>query len=511
MSDWTSGYVTEINYTSGYYPELSPLRTQFVFANLGLQFPDVVNACELAFGQGVSINIHAAAGNAQWWGNDFMPAQAASAAEMARAAGSNAQISDESFAEFCQRDDLPDFDYIALHGIFSWITADNQQIIVDFIRRKLRMGGVLYISYNTFPGWSTMMPVRHLLAQHADVMGAPGVGVLKRLDAALNFTEELFAKNPRIVAANPQLGERFKVLKGQERHYLAHEYFNRNWEPMFFADMARRLESAKLSYAGSGNVMDHVDALNLSADQQTLLKGIADPIFRETVRDFIVYQQFRRDYWVKGPRRLSLQAQVAGLMAHYLVLTTPAVDVKLKATGMLGEASLQEAIYKPLLELMADHKPRALAQIVEAMGKHNINLSSVVQAVLVLIGKGSMQVAHSPEQVNKVKGKTQKLNAYLLQKSRTSDDIRYLASPVLGGGVLISRISRLAILAMQEGRKQPAELADFVWLTLNAQGQKMIKDGKTVDSADENKTEIVKLMEAFVEKELPMLKAVQVI
>jgi SAM-dependent methyltransferase len=64
---------------------------------------------------------------------------------------------DESFAEFASRD-LPEFDYIGLHGIWSWISDENRAVIVDFIRRKLKVGGVLYISYNTLPGWAPLPP-----------------------------------------------------------------------------------------------------------------------------------------------------------------------------------------------------------------------------------------------------------------------------------------------------------------------------------------------------------------
>ena len=28
MADWTSGYVTDVSYTFGYYPELNPLRAR---------------------------------------------------------------------------------------------------------------------------------------------------------------------------------------------------------------------------------------------------------------------------------------------------------------------------------------------------------------------------------------------------------------------------------------------------------------------------------------------------
>jgi SAM-dependent methyltransferase len=155
MSDWTSGYVADIGYTFGYYAELNPLRVRLAFLNQGLVFPEVGTACELGFGQGLSANLHAAASLTQWHGTDFNPSQAGFAQELSAASGASAQLFDEAFAEFAQRPELPAFDYIGLHGIWSWISDENRQIIVDFVRRKLKVGGVLYISYNTLPGWQT--------------------------------------------------------------------------------------------------------------------------------------------------------------------------------------------------------------------------------------------------------------------------------------------------------------------------------------------------------------------
>jgi malate synthase len=42
-----------------------------------------------------------------------------------------------------------------------------------------------------------------------------------------------------------------------------------------------------------------------AAEQQAFLKEIPDAHFRESARDFMVNQQFRRDYWVKGARKLA--------------------------------------------------------------------------------------------------------------------------------------------------------------------------------------------------------------
>jgi SAM-dependent methyltransferase len=133
--------------------------------------------------------MHAAASVCSWHGTDFNPSQAGFAQELAAASGANAHLFDESFAEFSTRD-LPEFDYIGLHGIWSWISDENRQVIVDFIRKKLKVGGVLYISYNTLPGWGTFAPMRHLMTQHASVMGPTGKGVVSRVDGALEFAQK---------------------------------------------------------------------------------------------------------------------------------------------------------------------------------------------------------------------------------------------------------------------------------------------------------------------------------
>ena len=152
-------------------------------------------------------------------------------------------------------------------------------------------------------------------------------------------------------------------MKEQNRNYLAHEYFNRDWHPMSFAAMAEWLTSAKLNYACSAHLLDHVDAVNLSAEQQQFLQTLPDPMFRQTVRDFMVNQQFRRDYWVKGARLLNLLDKTEQLRTHRVILVAPRNGVELKVTGSIGEATLNEGVYLPILDVLADYKPRTLNQI----------------------------------------------------------------------------------------------------------------------------------------------------
>jgi len=510
MTDWTAGYVADIGYTFGYYLELNPLRVKLAFLNAGLVCPDTGTACELGFGQGMSANIHATASVTQWYGTDFNPAQAGFAQELAAVSGANAYLYDDAFADFANRTDLPEFDYICIHGIWSWISDANRAVIVDFIRRKLRVGGVLYISYNTQPGWAAFAPMRHLLTQHANTIGAEGMGTANRIGGALDFADKLLATNPAYARANPQVAERTKKLREQNRNYVAHEYFNRDWQPMDFTTMALWLEPAKVEFACSANYIDSVDAVNLTADQQAFLKEIPDAEFRESVRDFMVNQQFRKDYWVKGLRKLNPLEQAEALRSQKVMLTSHRTDVSLKVIGALGEATMSEAIYNPILDVLADHKPKTIGQIEQALKDEAISFVQLLQAVMVLTGTGHLSAVQDEALIPKAKRQTDKINAYLMNKARGSNDIGYLASPVTGGGVAVGRFQQLFLLALNQGKKHPSDWAPMVWQILDSQGQKIIKEGKTLETMEENIAELTEQVQVFSEKQLPILKALQI-
>lgn len=505
MSDWTSGYVADIGYTYGYYGDLNPLRLRLAFLHAGMAPPGSGTACELGFGQGLSANLHAAASATQWVATDFNPAQAAFAQEVAEAAGSGARLYDQSFAEFCSRTDLPEFDFIALHGIWSWISDENRSVIVDFVHRKLKVGGGLYISYNTQPGWAAMVPMRDLLTEHSEVMGVDGGGIANRIDGALDFAERLMATQPGYAKANSQVAGRLVKIKEQNRNYLAHEYFNRDWLPMSFSHMAQWLAPAKLSYACSSHYLDHIDALNLSTDQLALLAEIPHAVFRETVRDFCVNQQFRRDYWVKGARRINALEQIETLRKQKVVLVVPRPDVSLKITGALGEATMQEAVYGPILDVMADHQHRTLGDIEQAITDKGITFNQLVQAVMVLAGTGNLTAVQDPAVIEKAMSQTARINAFLCNKARGSSDINYLASPVTGGGVAVGRVQQLFLLATSQGKTRPAEWADAAWQVISAQGQRLMKDGKALESVDANLAELNSMAQIFAAKQLPVL------
>ena len=501
--------MADIGYTYGYYAELNPLASQLAFLYAGVAPPKISTGCELGFGQGVSVNVHAAASRVEWWGTDFNPAQASYAQELAAASGGKAHLFDESFAEFCARPDLPQMDYIGLHGIWSWISDENRAVIVDFVRRKLSVGGVLYVSYNTQPGWAAMVPMRELFVEHAAVMGSPGEGRVARVDAALGFAEQLMAVNPSFVRANPAIPERMKKLNAMNRNYLAHEYFNRDWAPMSFARMSQWLGPAKLNFAGSAASLDHVDAMNLTPEQQAFLGTIPDPGFRQTVRDFCVNQAFRKDFWVKGARSLTPAEQLAGLRRQAVTLIVPKDTVTLKASGGQGEVGLNEDMYRPVLDLLADHRPRTLGEL-EKVLVPKMTFGQVVQVVMVLTGKGAVYAAQDATAVDQAKPAADRLNRHLMRSNAHGRDLSLLATPVTGGAVGVPRFHQLFLLSMADGKSKPEEWVRDVWTLLSAQGQKIMKDDKTLETPEENLAELKARAKEFEATFLPIYRALRV-
>ena len=192
-------------------------------------------------------------------------------------------------------------------------------------------------------------------------------------------------------------------------------------------------------------------------------------------------------------------------------MTAHRPDVALKVTGALGDATLSEKVYAPVLDLMADHKIRSLAQIEQSVKDAGINFAQLIQTVLVLCGNGTLSAVQEDAATSKATKHTDKLNTHLMLKARSSNDISALASPVTGGGITVGRFHQLFVLAIQQGKKKPEDWAAFVAQILASQGQKIVKEGKPLETEGEQLKELTTQATDFATKQLPILKALQII
>jgi SAM-dependent methyltransferase len=169
-------YVLDTPYADTFFRELSPAWLNYVAAVNGVPPRPVEGAftyLELGCGFGSSAVINAAAfPGADVHACDFNPAHIARGRHYADTLGvRNITFHQDAFDALGARE-LPASDFIALHGVYSWVDADARAAVRRLIDRLLKPGGLVYVSYNALPGWSHELPLRKLLVELAST--APG-------------------------------------------------------------------------------------------------------------------------------------------------------------------------------------------------------------------------------------------------------------------------------------------------------------------------------------------------
>lgn len=503
MSSWDEGYFTEDGYTYGYYRELSPMFQRFCLIAHGIVPPEYgreSSHIELGFGQGVSAAIHAAATPGKYHGNDFSPSHAAHAIELAKAAGCGADFSDDSFEELLERDDLPRFDTISLHGVWTWVSAKNQELIVRFARRLLKPGGSLYVSYNCLPGWAPDSPLREIFALY-DKYLRTGSGAKERMDGAIGFARALFDANPAYRGAAPHIIDRLENATRDKPNYFAHEYLNRDWNLSYFTDVAEKMAEAKLDFACTASPKESLGELSLARSAADFLRTIRHPIAREQARDYFVNRQFRKDIYIRGVRKLSAGESAKKIVSMRYVPAWKGSSTKDVSGGLqhsLTEYLMEDAPSPKSFELYLERHPNMTAKI-------------LAEAISILVSRAVIVPCNTEENASHLKGRTDALNAYLCKRAVSAGDLNLLASPVTGGAISIGRIEMSLIPFVKEGIEDPTQLARKAFRTFSSDEGGLFVDGIELRTPEEGLAELKKLVSVFLKDRLPFLRALGIL
>ncbi|HEU4622670.1 MAG TPA: class I SAM-dependent methyltransferase [Burkholderiaceae bacterium] len=494
--------LNDVDYVHTFFPALSPHRARLRLLCLGIQCPEISNACELGFGLGISTAIHSASSNVNWYGADFNVNQAAFAQGLINTSGSNAKLYHEEFEDFFDRVDLPDFDFIGLHGVWSWVPSYTRDQIVDFIRRKLKPDGVVYISYNTMPRCAPMLPLRELMVEFTQRNKVRGQSAAATASNALQFLDKFWAINPSYKQTCPDLGQRIEDLKKENPAQIAHEYLASDWQPINFWQMVNELDRSHLRYAYSENFVSSIDALNYSPEQCEFLNQVSDLVFREGLRDIIFDRQSRYDVWVKDGRVLEASEGLRILRTQQVVLVQPTSKVSLKIKTRLNETALPDQIYQPLIEALGNNRPKTIGELEAELAPFEIDINALVIAILMLVSLCIIYPAQDRVVIEENVLRAQGLNAHLIEQTWTIEGKCYLACPVTASGVAIEPLHRLFLQAERRGMSDPKRWALFAVEKLCG-----INEGTKQESLDE----ITRRAYAFAQIDLPVLKTLRVI
>jgi SAM-dependent methyltransferase len=505
MSGWSDGYLTDLVYTSGFYHELMPGRIRLAALLHGVVPPELdrpFRYLELGCGRGMPALVVAATNpHAEVVAVDFNPAHIAWAQSLANEAGlTNIRLSDASFEAFADDPGTGAFDIIVLHGVLSWVGAENRAQLLRILSEKLVPGGFAMVSYNCAPGFAAFTPLQRLMTGVAAALGErPAV---ERMEAGMALAARLRDAGAAYFAAHPAVSARLDTLRVADRAYLGHEYFNQHWEPFNHPDVAAQMASAKLSYVGPMYLPDMIHGLNMTEAQQAVLQDFPPGPTREAVRDLLVNAQFRRDLFVRGAQPVAADQARAALLDMRFALTRTAASVDYKVTGMRGPADLRRDLCEPVVQALAAG-PRSLrAMLDETPG---LDLTGAVDGIRVFTGSATIEPCLA---VASDTAASARLNRAILGRALWNADIQVLASPVIGGGVVADRVVQMILLARAEAA--PDEAA-WIWGRLRALGQRVVHDGKALEGEEASLAEIRRLIQIFDAERAPVLAGLGIV
>jgi|GEM_PF-1469132 len=434
----------ELPYTNKFYTTLSPATLDFAAHLRQRQMPQhggKFNYLEFGCGNGYNTNLLAACyPSAQFIANDFVPSHIQTARRLAERAGlGNVRFLEKSFKDLLG-EQLPEFDYIVMHGIYTWVGEENRQIIRDIVAKHLKPGGLLYVSYNCLSGNSDLLALRRVL-QHA-VASHGTENIEQRIQKAFETLSFLDDKQLPFHAKYPQLLDKLEFLKGEELEYVAHEMLATSWDLFDVVDVSDFWSPLGLQYIGHAHLPDNFPHYRMPQKLVELLDQHQRSPFAEVLVDLAMAESFRRDVYQKDSIPLQGQQHAAQCCATRFALNFPRATMSLSLRLPVGTANLPGNIFNPILDAVSLLRSGNVNQIEKLARERGlpdmVTAVEFMEALESLVAFGFILPLPLYEDEGAVQSTT-RFNNTLLQDGPKGKN-KHFASPVLGNGFEVPTI-----------------------------------------------------------------------
>jgi methyltransferase-like protein/2-polyprenyl-3-methyl-5-hydroxy-6-metoxy-1,4-benzoquinol methylase len=280
-------------YPAGAYQQSHVVRLETLAKLFGMEPADIRHSrvLELACADGSNlIPMACAFSDSAFVGVDLSARQVKAGQELVAALGlTNIELRhcdirqvDQSFGAF---------DYVIVHGTYSWVPAEVQEKILSICREQLHDNGVAYVSYNTYPGWRMRGMLRDMMVYHARKFDNPK----KQIEQARALVRWL---GEFVRSENNPYGMLLQSELEQMRHwqdgYFWHDSLAEINEPIYFHEFIERAEAHGLQYLAEAQFPSML-ASNYAAPITEALNQLGrDIIEMEQYMDFVRNRMFRQ-------------------------------------------------------------------------------------------------------------------------------------------------------------------------------------------------------------------------
>ena len=263
-------------------------------------------------------------------------------------------------------DHLGTYDYIIAHGFYSWVDEETKNNFLRLCKEHLAENGILYTSYNTYPGWHKMDSVRALLEfanKDIDTLNhrekvRHGKTVASKLGALMLEYDTVKNQQTSFLQSLRQ------TLQKQDC-YVGHDHLEPVNTPVYFHQCMDHMAEHGFTYLCDCD-------LNLSFPDvydetlRTQLQELAphDPLAREQYIDFMLNTAFRKSLFThKGaaPKRITETSVTDADFQHSLE--------QFLFTLRIPSEHL-EPIFEDLAKRMDSSATKALVDLFQQEGPH---------------------------------------------------------------------------------------------------------------------------------------------
>ena len=467
------GYVLDTSYADTFFQELSPAWLNYARAVNGVASKPLdrpFTYLELGAGFGHSTVVNAAAfPHGEFHACDFNPEHIAGGRDYANVLGLRNIVFHEASFEQLPLAQLPMFDFVVLHGVYSWVDAEARAAVRQIVREKLAPGGLVYVSYNCMPGWASELPVRRLLVELA--AATPG-GSAEKVRYAVQMLTQMNGRGMRYLDANPEAARAIESYARVPPKYLAHEFLNETWQPFYSIDVIDEMADAGVSFLGSATLAENHPMLLVEEAAVEAMKGLSSSRQQHLALDFATNRRFRRDVFIRSDTQRSQLDAARALNAVVIGCTGDSKQLDTRVKVPRGQISFQPDFIDELKGLLRNGS-MTLGNATAELASRSRNVAEIVRNLAFLIAGGALTpfakvFRHElPAEVRRPANAIVERSLACIIEQRAA---RAIPSELLGNGVPVKPLEAIAIVELLSGAEPGPALAARLQAAANELG-----------------------------------------
>ena len=205
-------------------------------------------------------------------------------------------------------EDFGKFDYIIVHGVFSWVPDIVKEKIIKICNENLTEEGIAYISYNTYPGWKEADKIREMMLYANKYFPEVSQGDKnQRGKAFISIVAEQMKIYEDISKKKGDFIKQIEEVVGMQDYYVAHEYCEDLNNPLYLNEFVDLIKKGNLEYISDVALrLSIISTYNKDTVDKLQQLSQGDHVIKEQCLDYILDTKFRRSLVCKNSQAKKL-------------------------------------------------------------------------------------------------------------------------------------------------------------------------------------------------------------